>query len=247
MDSFHVPAMAGALRKPGRWRPAGRMSQLALGSEPAPAGAWWPRRFPQGAVVPCVIGAIAVAAVVVFDLGPALPFNDDWSMAWSAKQFIVNHRLQIFPVQSALGLVQTFVTALLTFGHTDQRLLRLTVVPFILLAAVSSYRIARMLGTRPFWSGIGAVTLLGCPLFLHGATTYMTDVPYVGLLMAATAAGLLWVGRGEATVGCIVWATLCPLQRQLGIIFPLAITVGLLAGRNRRSMRRADWLWLAGL
>jgi 4-amino-4-deoxy-L-arabinose transferase-like glycosyltransferase len=206
-----------------------------------------PRWMPRAIAIPWLLGGIALLAVTVFDLGPALPFADDWGMAWSARQFIINHQLHIFPVQSALALVQTFTTALLTFGHTDQRLLRLTVMPFILLVAFSSYRIARELGATQFWSGIAAVTLLGTPLYLHNATTYMSDAPYVGLLMAAAAAGVRWVKRGEGQLACTVFAALCPLQRQLGIMLPLAITVGLLIAAQRRAMRRTDWLWLAAL
>src|SRR5579864_2297963 len=206
-----------------------------------------PRLLPTSVWLPLAIGLLALIAIVVFDLGPALFFNDDWGMAWGYRQLVVHHQVRIFPVQSALALVQTFTTALLTFAHTDQRLLRLSVLPFVVLAGLSSYQIARRLGAGRFWSAVSGVALLGAPLYLTSATSYLTDTPYVGLMMAATAAGVGWVQSGKGAWRCVAWSALCPLQRQLGVMLPLAFTVALLARGRHRPLTRRDWLWLAAL
>jgi hypothetical protein len=224
------------------------MSQAARVTAPVPSGdprlIRWRRAAPH---VPLAIGILALLAIAAFDLGPALPFNDDWGMAWSARHLIEKHALVIFPVQSALALVQTVVSWVVLLGHTDQRLLRLSVLPFVVLAAVSAYAMARSLGADRFWSTVAGVTLLATPLYLTSATSYMSDVPYVGLLMASTAAGLRWVKTGDGRWACVVFAALCPFQRQLGVTLPLAITVGLLAASRRRPFTRRDWMSLAAL
>ena len=233
------------------------MSQSARAMAAHPLrGAQEARPLEIGAIVPWIFGVTAIASLAFFDLGPSLPFNDDWGMSWSATQLISKHQLHIFPVQSALALVQSLVSALLTFGHTDLRWLRLSVLPFVVLAAVSAYWISRQLGAGLFWSGVGAVCLLGSPLFLTSATTYMSDVPYVGLLLASSAGAVAWVQRGRGQLFCVVFASLCPLQRQLGIMLPLAITAGILVSRVIQTPHRArspqagrgkDAMWIGAL
>ncbi len=188
-----------------------------------------------------------MAALVYFDLGPPLAFNDDWGMAWSARQFILAHRIHVFPEQSALALVQTLASALLTLGHPDQRLLRLSILPFVLLAAFASFRLARALGAGAFWSAVAGVVLLASPLYLAGATTYMSDTAYVGLLMMVALTASAWVDRGQGRLACVLWATVCPLQRQIGIVIPLAVTAGLLLARRERRLERTDGLFLGAL
>jgi len=200
------------------------------------------------ALVPSVwlIGAAAVVALIYFDLGPPLAFNDDWGMAWSARQFILAHRIEIFPQQSALALVQTVWSALLTLGHPDQQWLRLSIVPFTLLAALGSYRLAQALGAGPFWAAVAGVLLLTTPLYLTGATTYMSDTAYIGLLMMVALNGAAWVEKGEGRLACVLWAALCPLQRQIGIVIPAAVTVALLLA-GRRKLDRRDGIFLVAL
>ncbi len=207
----------------------------------APERLWRTSRF-------CwLVGGAAVLALIYFDLGPPLAFNDDWGMAWSARQFMLAHHVHIFPQQSALALVQTVWSTLVTLGHPDQRLLRLSIVPFVLLAAFASSRLARTLGAGPLWTPVAAVLLLATPLYLTGATTYMSDTAYLGLLMMVALTGAAWVEKGEGRLACVLWATLCPLQRQVGIVIPAAVTVALLLARRERRLERKDGLFLAAL
>ncbi len=197
--------------------------------------------------LPWGIGATALIALVFFDLGPALAFNDDWVYAWSARHLSLTHHLQMFPEQSALALVQVVWGAVFTFGHPDARALRLAMVPFVLLAAWASQRQARALGAGTFWASVAAVLLLVSPIYLVGATTFMSDTVYIGLLMMVALTGGNWVAAGKSRVACLMWATLCPLQRQVGLLSPVAITVALLLRRGEHPLVRRDSYVLAGL
>ena len=55
---------------------------------------------------PIAVMAIGLLAILWFDFGPSLPFNDDWGMSWGARQLIQHQRLRVFPEQSALALTQ---------------------------------------------------------------------------------------------------------------------------------------------
>ncbi len=210
---------------------------------PAPRAGRW-----SAAYLPWLIGGAALLALIYFDLGPSLAFNDDWEYAWSARQLMAGHGLRVFPgPQKPLALVQVVWSALFTLGHPDERFLRLSIVPFVALAVICSYRLARRLGAGPFWSGVAGMTLLTTPLFLANATSFMSDTAYVALLMAVALAGVRWVETGKGRLACVVCAALCPLQRQLGVLIPLAVTVALLLARRERKVARNEWWWLLAL
>jgi 4-amino-4-deoxy-L-arabinose transferase-like glycosyltransferase len=213
------------------WRASAALSELRPN---AAYGAW-------------VLGGLALVAVLIFDLAPPLAYNDDWVMAWSVRHLVQAHSLTPFPAQSAEALVQTIWAAVATLGHPDQRFLRLSLLPFAVLASVSSYWMARTLGAHRFWSALAGVTLLGSPLFLTLATTFMTDVPSLALLLAASAAGLVWVCRGQARGWCLLFTGLAVLERQTNVVIPVAVGIALLLARRERRVSLRDWQALAGL
>jgi hypothetical protein len=151
----------------------------------------------------------------------------------------------VFPAgQQALALVQVLWGAGFSLGHPDQRLLRLSVVPFVLLAMWCSYRLAYRLGAGRFWSGVAAVTLLGTPLFMSNATSFMSDNVYVGIVLGVALAGISWIGEGKYRWPCVGLLALAPLQRQVGISLALAVTLGLVFCR-RRELSRSDTVAIA--
>ncbi len=182
--------------------------------------------------------AVGLGLLVFFDLGPPLAFNDDWTSAWAVRHFSLLHP-RLYPAASALALVQITWAWLTTLGHPDERLLRLSVVPFVLLAMYMGHRLARLLGSNPFWAAMAALAPLACPVFMADATTFMTDVPYVALMMTSALGGVLWI-QGRRGFGiCLVFATLATLQRQIGVVLPAALTAAfLLAGHLRPPGRR---------
>jgi hypothetical protein len=218
--------------------------------EPRPASARPAGRFrvalDLSTVTVLTLAAAGLAALVIFDLSPPLAFNDDWMYAWSVRQLVAGHGLHNFPETSALALVQVFWGALFSLGHADQRLLRLSVVPLVLLTGWCSFQLARRLGADRFWSSVAGATLLAMPLFMTNATSFMSDNFYVGLVMAIALTSVCWISGGRWRWLCVTLLVLAPLQRQVGITLVPAVTVGLLLWK-RPTWQRSDSLALAAI
>lgn len=202
------------------------------------------RLFIVLALIPVVASVVAIA---IWDLGVDLPFHDDWVYAWSVRQLASGHGIRFYPGQSALAQVQIGWGALVSLGHPDYRILRISALPFIGLAGVSLYRGSRLLGAAAPFALIAAAALLANPLYSSVATSYMTEPFYVGLLLAAAVAGARWLERGEGQLECVFWGTLAAAERQHGLGIPLALTAGLLLYRSRHAINRRDVCWLAVL
>lgn len=189
------------------------------------------------------IGVLTILLVCFFDLGPVRAINDDWGFAWDVRHLDFLH-FHLYPSASALALPQIVWAWVVTLGHADPRLLRLSVVPFIVLTMYTIHRLARLIGTNKTWSAIAAIAPLSFPVFTADATTFMTDAPYVALLLVATLGALHWHDGRKWITLCITFATLATLQRQTGLMLPIAITGGLLIYRRDFRLRR-DGLGLA--
>lgn len=198
----------------------------------------WAARVLNITALPWLVGAAALAALVYFDLGPPLAFNDDWGFAWSVRHFSLG-RFQVYPASSAMALPQIFFAAML--GQTDQRALRLTLVPFVLLASFCLYRLSRRLGADTFWSSVAAVAPASLPVFMADATTFMSDVPCAALLLGFALSTVNWFESRSrmAALGMIVFAALAILQREPAVAAPPAAI--LVATLTLRLERRDRW------
>jgi hypothetical protein len=200
--------------------------------------------LPTAAVV--MLAVAGVAALVVFDLSPPLAFNDDWMYAWSVRQLVAGHGFHNFPETSALALVQVLWGAVISLWHADQRLLRLSVVPLVVLTGWCSFQLARRLGADRFWSSVAGATLLAMPLFMTNATSFMSDTFYVGLVMAIALTSISWITAGRWRWLCVALLVLAPLQRQVGVALVPAVMLGLLLWK-RPTWRRSDSVALAAI
>lgn len=206
-------------------------------------GAGPPRRVLHLSTLPLLVGLVSAGLIVYFDLGTPLPFNDDWLYAWSAQHISLDG-IQRLPWQFGTAYPQAVWGWLTTFGQAQEPYLRLTILPFVLLAAVSSYRIARTLGADKLWSGMAAVALLTTPVYLNLSTSFMSDVPYCALMLAAADAGVRWVQDGNARGQFVAWTALAILQRQVGAGIVAALTLALLLGWRSRRPGSRDLIWL---
>ncbi|MHB8509039.1 MAG: hypothetical protein ACYDGR_10400 [Candidatus Dormibacteria bacterium] len=163
------------------------------------------------------------------------------------RQLLLHHRLVAFPEQAALGLVQVVWAAVATVGHPDQRLLRLTIVPFVVLVAIGLRRLARDLGATSWWADAAALCFVTSPIFLGVSTAFMTDVPYVALLIYATIVMIRWVRDGTGLRFVIVLTVLAGLQRQHGGLIAATLVVGLISARRWRQVRAREWVAAAAL
>jgi hypothetical protein len=190
-------------------------------------------------VIVCSLAGTALVALVVFDLSFPLALNDDWMYSWSVQQLVAGHGLRVFPESTALAIPQVVWGAIFSLGHPDPRLLRLSVVPIVGSTAWICYLLARRLGADRFWAAVAGATLLGMPLFMTNATTFMTDNVFVGIVMAVALTSLAWVNHGKWRWLCVALLVLAPLERQVGLALIPAVTVGLAMCR-RPAWARAD-------
>lgn len=198
-----------------------------------------------------LIGVVALGFLIWFDLGPPLAFNDDFLFAWSVRQLAAGHGLRVLPEQAPLATVQVVWGTLVSLGKADPRILRLSALPFVLMAAVGIYHLSRRFGANREWALLGSLSLALAPIFLSVSTTFMTDAFFAGLLVAAAVAGVRWVEEGRMRWTCCLLVLLAGLERQNGIAIALALSVALLAARSRRTVSRPEWVtlgcvWLAG-
>jgi hypothetical protein len=227
------------------WRPFD-ISRAALETAGHRSRVWIRRSggfFPaSGNHIPIVLLALPAAVVIVvlcFDFGPLLAANDDFVYGWASNHLATNHELAVLPSQTPAALPQIVWGVVVSLGNTDYQWLRLATLPFLALAGVGCYQTARVLGTTRSWALVGALCVTCNPISLSLATSYMTDIYFLGLEMATVAAGVMWLQNRRAGLALVLLAGLATLQRQIGFAVPLALTLALLTMELPRS--RVGW------
>ncbi len=131
----------------------------------------------------------------------------------------------------------------------------LATLPVLLLCGREMARIAGLDARREHWL---ALAVLGLGALSPPLIEMAREVRPYPVLILAYAAGLfaiLRLGRHAAGRGAVRGKALLPYLvvqalllwlHNLGPLFALALGLGLLAMVARRSLDRADWLWLAG-
>src|SRR5437016_1796929 len=135
-------------------------------------------------LVPLILGAASVCLVIYFDFTPVPALGDDWVYSWDVGQLVHSHSLRLFPEQGALALVQIIWSSVVTLGNAEPTVLRLSLVPFLLLLAFSTWRLAKACGADNFWSGVAVGTVLCSPAVTAVSVGFGSDVVYFALLMA---------------------------------------------------------------
>lgn len=193
------------------------------------------------------LGIVGLLGVAWFDLGPSLPFADDFVYAWSVQKLISSHRLVLFPEDSVLPFFQVVWASVVSLGHTDARLLRLTLLPMLVLGAVMAALSARALGANRFWTVVAAGSLLCQPLVLSVSTSFMTDTTFTALLLTAFYCAVSWIREGKRVPATILFALLATFEHQAGAVFALAVAAGLVHARRSRAVGRGELVALAAL
>ncbi|HSU66331.1 MAG TPA: glycosyltransferase family 39 protein [Tepidisphaeraceae bacterium] len=134
-----------------------------------------------------------------------LPFNDDFSYSFTARELARTGHLQFNGWATAALGPQAYWGALLIriFGFSFT-LLRLGALPLAGAAAALGYALARRCGLRPGLAALSALTLALSPLCLPLAASFMTDVP--GLLFALAALyAVVRAGQAQSRGSAIGW------------------------------------------
>lgn len=171
-----------------------------------------------------------------------LPLNDDWAYSLPVKSWVEQGDLRLTFWQSMPLLPQLGWGALfcLPFGFSFTAL-RVSTLVLGGLGVGLAFRLLRERGVAAPVALLGASCLLAQPVYVALSHTFMTDVPFVTLLLASSLFLMRALDSGRTTplvVGTLL-AVLATLVRQVGLILPLAFAV---AGSARWGLRRST-LW----
>jgi len=135
-----------------------------------------------------IIALVATWALVVafVGVGGDYPLNDDWVYAYSARHLAETGELRImdWAAPSLVTHALWGAAALKLLGHSYVSL-RCGTLAFALSALVLLYALARRGAFTPFSALFVALGLGLSPWFVNLAFTYMTDVPWLAMMLAA--------------------------------------------------------------
>lgn len=172
-----------------------------------------------------MVAAFFVVAAAAADAWRDVPVIDDWTYAWSVEQLLFHGRLAVLDWSAVFPVGPAFWGAAwsLVFGFSFATLRASTLV-LGLGACGALYLILRELEAPPRVALFGALCVAANPVFFLLSSSFMTDVPFVTFTLLALLcyvrafryggiATLVWGG---------VWAAISCLDRQIGIMTPVA-------------------------
>jgi 4-amino-4-deoxy-L-arabinose transferase-like glycosyltransferase len=189
------------------------------------------------------------AFVLIISPQHEYPVIDDWAYAGSVRHMLDTGTFQM-PPSAQTNLVGLTVWGTLWarqfgFGFT---VLTASTLFMAAIALFAFYALARTVDVSPGGALLGTALLGFNPLFVHLSYSFMTDVPFLALMLLSCLCyvrgcqtrGVAWLVLGSLFVA---WAFLI---RQLGLLVPLAFLVYLaLDGWPRRDWRVRDMIALA--
>jgi Dolichyl-phosphate-mannose-protein mannosyltransferase len=205
------------------------------------------RRIDVWCTVVCA-GAVAGAFLLV-NPWVQLPFDDDWSYAFTVHQLLQTGHLIYNGWGSPAIITQAYWGAawakIFGFSFTT---LRFSTLPLAMGSAVVCFLLGRLCGLRPPLAVFAALLLGLSPTFLPLATSFMTDIPGLFFMLLSTYA----LARAAVTQR-IAWlavavlaATVGGLSRQVVWIVPISTIPYLLwlGRKNRPFLAAAVIAWV---
>ncbi|MGO9034759.1 ArnT family glycosyltransferase [Mycobacterium sp.] len=173
---------------------------------------------------------LLLAAVIIDPIREMMPLDDGWAYARTVEHLLQTGEYQLDAWSAANMPVQIYLAAGLSkiFGYSLS-LVRLTTVGMLALVLASFYGLAREFDAPRSISFAATLGLLASPLVLRLGFSFMSDVQFMGWLLAALflyVRGLRRASDALVFLGSV--AAACAIgTRQFG----LAIVVGLLLAR----------------
>jgi Dolichyl-phosphate-mannose-protein mannosyltransferase len=156
------------------------------------------------------------------------PLNDDWAFILPVKWWMERGVLQFTDWQFMTLVGQVFlgvvVSSLTEFSITN---LRLFVLGLAVVAVLSVYAIAKLLGCSRLFAVLAALSLLCNPIFLVTSASFMTDVPFLTVSLLAVTLFILGVEKKSARIVALSWlfVLLACLIRQIGLAVAIGFSV----------------------
>jgi len=168
------------------------------------------------------------------------PLNDDWVYAASVRSLVEEGRLAPSPYTEASYVTQALWGGLFCLpGGWSYSALRLSTAVLGLAGVLVCFALLLEAGAGRRLAMLAALTLAANPLYLNLSLTFMTDVPFAALCLAA----LLFLARslrrdswGDFLVGSAL-SVAAVLTRQAGLVVALAYAAVALQARPVRTSR----------
>ena len=211
--------------------------------EPQPRASTAVRDRTDAYAVATLIIVWVLIEVIINPIGD-FPLDDDWTYALPVLWLVERGRLG-FTQQNAAFFTQllwgSVWTAVAGFSYT---VLRFSTLATAAVALVATYLAGREVGfSRPL-AAIAVGLLLINPVFVSLANTFMTDVPFLALMMVSVllllrglkddSAAYLWAGL--ATLLALVLLRQVGIAIVLGLVVALAIKDGMSRGWLLRTI-----------
>lgn len=185
------------------------------------------------------LALILLTVLIVYPAGN-FPLNDDWIYAEMVKRLLDEHRFVQGIYNSPYAIVQTFwgaaFCAMAGYSYTTLRLSTL-VCAFVAIWLVA--RCARESGASRGVAMLCAAIVFANPLFLNLSYSFMTEVPYLALMLASGWFYLRALRRGSAMTLLLgsTFAVLSFLNRQYGVLSTVALLFALLFADRQALLR----------
>jgi Dolichyl-phosphate-mannose-protein mannosyltransferase len=189
---------------------------------------------------PVICGLVVVAAFLLVGPFVEMPFNDDWSYAFTVQQLLHTGHLHYNGWSAPTLISQVYWAALLAklFGFSFT-VLRFSTLPFAIGSVILCYLFARRARLIPSQALFAALLLGLSPLFLPLATSFMTDVPALCWILLALYAAARAVERSTfAWMSVAVLAILIggSARQSVWLAAPVALIYIAWAKRSHRSI-----------
>jgi hypothetical protein len=197
----------------------------------------------RGVVI--LLAVYAACAIFLMAVSGAAPVSDEAAYGRMAKVAAEEHHLQMSSLTEPIAMVPVGVGALvLKMAGFSFTALRFSVLIFSLFGALALYWLLKEVGLSDDSALLGALVMLAYPEFLVGSFQFMTDVPYLSLMLLALlfyVRGLARENDGLLLLGSAFSVAAC-MSRQPGILIPVTVAIFLLL--TKRTLRPAQWFLL---
>lgn len=169
----------------------------------------------------------------------SFPLNDDWNYIRSAQLLAEQGRMLITCWNCSTNLVQIFYGAVLVklFGFSFE-VLRASTWLAGLGACVATYLLVKESSRRPVLAFLAALTLMSNAIFFNLSSTFMTDIPFLAVLIGSMyyAVRALRHGQNPDYLSALGLGLVSTFLRQYGVVFlglfVITYAIGRLKERN---------------
>lgn len=190
-----------------------------------------------------VAAAFMLVLILVSPQGE-FPLNDAWMYHTAVKQRLETGK-DLIDLDTAAYLYpqRLYGTALARMFGFSFTLLRATGILAAFACLFLAYRILARLRFSTLACFAGTMALLANPIFLNLSYTFMTDLPYLALFLAALLFYIRAAQTGERPplVAGVLFTIVALTQRQIGLLLTPAALLYFFVRRRQRPVTPADW------